>query len=102
MGSEDVGLFTLDGKIPGVMFWLGAADPGSSHTRRRRAFLCPAPFAAVRAGVRADNHHRRHGYDGDGAQPLKMILRYGARHELDPAESHDCCSGSLIAPLSRD
>ena len=27
MGSEDVGLFTLDGKIPGVMFWLGAVDP---------------------------------------------------------------------------
>ena len=26
MGSEDVGMFTLDGKIPGVMFWLGAAD----------------------------------------------------------------------------
>ncbi len=28
MGSEDVGLFTLDGKIPGVMFRLGASDPG--------------------------------------------------------------------------
>jgi hippurate hydrolase len=27
MGSEDVGLFTLDGQIPGVMFRLGAADP---------------------------------------------------------------------------
>jgi hippurate hydrolase len=27
MGSEDVGLFTIDGKIPGVMFRLGAADP---------------------------------------------------------------------------
>jgi hippurate hydrolase len=27
MGSEDVGLFTLDGKIPGLMFWLGAAEP---------------------------------------------------------------------------
>ena len=27
MGSEDVGLFTLDGKIPGVMYWLGAAEP---------------------------------------------------------------------------
>ncbi len=28
MGSEDVGLFTLEGKIPGMMFWLGAAEPG--------------------------------------------------------------------------
>ena len=28
MGSEDVGQFTLDGKIPGVMFRLGASDPG--------------------------------------------------------------------------
>jgi hippurate hydrolase len=27
MGSEDVGLFSLGGKIPGVMIWLGAADP---------------------------------------------------------------------------
>lgn len=27
MGSEDVGLFTVDGKIPGMMFWLGAAEP---------------------------------------------------------------------------
>jgi amidohydrolase len=27
MGSEDVGLFMLDGKIPGMMFWLGAAEP---------------------------------------------------------------------------
>jgi hippurate hydrolase len=27
MGSEDVGLFTLDGKIPGMMFRLGAAEP---------------------------------------------------------------------------
>jgi hippurate hydrolase len=26
MGSEDVGLFSLDGKIPAVMYWLGAAD----------------------------------------------------------------------------
>jgi hippurate hydrolase len=27
MGSEDVGAFSLDGKIPCVMYWLGAADP---------------------------------------------------------------------------
>jgi amidohydrolase len=27
MGSEDMGLFSLDGKIPAVMFRLGAADP---------------------------------------------------------------------------
>jgi amidohydrolase len=28
MGSEDAGLFSLDGQIPFVMYWLGAADPG--------------------------------------------------------------------------
>jgi hippurate hydrolase len=27
MGSEDVGLFTLDGTIPGMMFRLGASAP---------------------------------------------------------------------------
>jgi len=27
MASEDVGAFSLDGKIPCVMYWLGAADP---------------------------------------------------------------------------
>ena len=27
MGSEDVGLFSLEGKIPAAMYWLGAADP---------------------------------------------------------------------------
>src|SRR5665213_2319057 len=27
MGSEDVGLFSLDGKIPAIMYWLGAMDP---------------------------------------------------------------------------
>jgi hippurate hydrolase len=28
MGSEDAGLFSLDGQIPFVLYWLGAADPG--------------------------------------------------------------------------
>ncbi|MGP8251261.1 MAG: amidohydrolase [Terracidiphilus sp.] len=28
MGSEDVGLFSLNGQIPFVFYWLGAADPG--------------------------------------------------------------------------
>ena len=28
MGSEDVGLFSLNGTIPAVMFRLGASDPG--------------------------------------------------------------------------
>src|SRR4051812_18194841 len=35
MGSEDVGLFTLDAKIPGVMFWLGAADPAKLTQSRK-------------------------------------------------------------------
>ncbi len=34
MGSEDVGLFSLAGKIPSVMIWLGAADPDKlAHAR---------------------------------------------------------------------
>ncbi len=40
MGSEDVGLFTLDGKIPGVMFRLGASDPGKlAHAKETGALL---------------------------------------------------------------
>jgi len=62
MGSEDVGLFSLDGKIPAAMFWLGAADPAKlevSHTSGvalpglHSALFAPVYSAAVPAGVTA-------------------------------------------------
>ena len=53
MGSEDVGLFTLDGKIPGVMFWLGAADPGKLAESRKTGVPLPSPHSALFAPVYA-------------------------------------------------
>ena len=62
MGSEDVGLFTLEGKIPGLMFRLGAVDPKKLEESTRTGALLPglhtALFApvyqpAIRAGVTA-------------------------------------------------
>ncbi|HET7348261.1 MAG TPA: amidohydrolase, partial [Acidobacteriaceae bacterium] len=47
MGSEDVGLFTLDGKIPGVMFWLGAADPAKLAESDRTGIALPSPHSAL-------------------------------------------------------
>lgn len=46
MGSEDVGAFTLDGKIPGVMYWLGAADPNKLAESRRTKIPLPSPHSA--------------------------------------------------------
>ncbi|HXS78313.1 MAG TPA: amidohydrolase [Terracidiphilus sp.] len=51
MGSEDVGLFTLDGKIPGVMFWLGAADPAKLAQSRKTGIALPSPHSALFAPV---------------------------------------------------
>jgi hippurate hydrolase len=42
MASEDVGLFTLDGKIPGVMYWLGAADPVKLEESRKSGVPLPS------------------------------------------------------------
>ena len=53
MGSEDVGLFTLDGKIPGVMYWLGAADPGKLAESRKSGTALPSPHSALFAPVYA-------------------------------------------------
>lgn len=53
MGSEDVGLFTLDGKIPGVMFWLGAADPAKLAESRKTGVSLPSPHSALFAPVYA-------------------------------------------------
>ena len=62
MGSEDVGLFSLDGKIPAVMYWLGAADAEKLAESRSTGVALPglhsARFApvyapAITAGVTA-------------------------------------------------
>ncbi len=47
MASEDVGLFTLDGKIPGVMYWLGAADPAKLEESRKTGVPLPGPHSAL-------------------------------------------------------
>jgi amidohydrolase len=62
MGSEDVGAFSLDGKIPAVMYWLGAADPakleeslksGTALPSLHSALFAPVYGAAIPAGVTA-------------------------------------------------
>jgi amidohydrolase len=53
MGSEDVGLFTLEGKIPGMMFWLGAADPAKLAESRKTGVALPSPHSALFAPVYA-------------------------------------------------
>jgi amidohydrolase len=62
MGSEDVGAFSLDGKIPAVMFWLGAADPAKLEESLKSrvplpslhsALFAPVYGAAIPAGVTA-------------------------------------------------
>jgi len=47
MGSEDVGLFSLDGKIPTVMYWLGAADPDKLAESRRTGVPLPSLHSAL-------------------------------------------------------
>jgi amidohydrolase len=53
MGSEDVGLFTLDGKIPGVMYWLGASDAEKLAESRKTGVPLPGPHSALFAPVYA-------------------------------------------------
>jgi hippurate hydrolase len=53
MGSEDVGLFSLDGKIPAVMYWLGAADAGKLAESRRTGMPLPSLHSALFAPVYA-------------------------------------------------
>jgi len=53
MGSEDVGLFTLDGKIPGVMYWLGASDPRKLEESRKTGVPLPSLHSALFAPVYA-------------------------------------------------
>jgi amidohydrolase len=51
MGSEDVGLFTLEGKIPGMMYWLGAADAGKLAESKKTGVPLPSPHSALFAPV---------------------------------------------------
>jgi amidohydrolase len=47
MASEDVGLFRLDGQIPGVMYWLGAADPAKLEESRKTGVPLPSPHSPL-------------------------------------------------------
>jgi amidohydrolase len=51
MGSEDVGMFTLDGKIPGVMYWLGAADRTKWEESQKTGVPLPSFHSALFAPV---------------------------------------------------
>jgi hippurate hydrolase len=53
MGSEDVGLFSLDAKIPAVMFRLGAADPEKLAQAKAAGKLLPGPHSPLFAPVYA-------------------------------------------------
>jgi amidohydrolase len=53
MGSEDVGQFALDGKIPAVMYWLGAADPEKLAESRTSGVALPGLHSALFAPVYA-------------------------------------------------
>ena len=62
MGSEDVGLFSLDNKIPAVMFRLGASEPEKLAESKKRgvplpglhsALFAPVYTPAITTGVRA-------------------------------------------------
>jgi amidohydrolase len=62
MGSEDFGIFSLDHKIPAVIFWLGAYDPAKVAESERTGvalpsphspFFAPQPEPALRTGITA-------------------------------------------------
>jgi amidohydrolase len=62
MGSEDFGYFSLDQKIPTMMFWLGAVDPLKIKQRKEGGpalpslhspLFAPLPEPTLRTGVKA-------------------------------------------------
>lgn len=62
MGSEDFGYFSLDQKIPTMMFWLGAVDPVQSKRSKEGGpglpslhspLFAPVPEPTLRTGVKA-------------------------------------------------
>lgn len=62
MGSEDFGHFSLDHKIPSMMFWLGAVDPAKVKASKESgkplpslhsSLFEPLPEPTLRTGVKA-------------------------------------------------
>jgi hippurate hydrolase len=53
MASEDVGLYSLDGKIPAVMYWLGAADADKLAESHKTGVTLPGLHSALFAPVYA-------------------------------------------------
>jgi amidohydrolase len=51
MASEDVGAFSLDGKIPLTVFWLGASDPAKLAAATHGGPSLPTPHSALFAPV---------------------------------------------------
>jgi amidohydrolase len=51
MGSEDVGLFSLNGTIPAVMFRLGASDPAKLAESLKSGVSLPGPHSPLFAPV---------------------------------------------------
>ena len=51
MGSEDVGLLSLDGRIPSVMFWLGASDPAKVAQSEKTGVQLPGAHSPLFAPV---------------------------------------------------
>jgi amidohydrolase len=51
MGSEDVGQFSLEGKIPAVMFWVGGADAQKLEESHRTGVLLPNNHSPLFAPV---------------------------------------------------
>ncbi len=51
MGSEDVGYFSLDGKIPFVIFWLGGSDPEKLEASKKTGVPLPSNHSALFAPV---------------------------------------------------
>jgi metal-dependent amidase/aminoacylase/carboxypeptidase family protein len=47
MGSEDFGLFSLDHKIPAVIFWLGAYDPAKVTESEKTGVALPSPHSPL-------------------------------------------------------
>jgi len=45
MGSEDFGIFSMDHKIPAVIFWLGAYDPKKVAESERTGVALPSPHS---------------------------------------------------------
>ena len=62
LGAEDFGRFGLEGRIPTMMFWVGAADPLKLEESKRTGkplpsphspFFAPLPEPTIRTGVKA-------------------------------------------------